>query len=955
MKQGISIVLSSILALTGCSGDANSTSSTSVQGDTQAQVEKFDQKLLLQDENREYTSLSVAVAVPKFSTKALQGKHLTKPLGTSEDITTVFLKVIDDNGVTLASDVELTYQNGAYTGEVPELPINERLNISVSAFNDSNLEIFKGDLETVLVNTDSNAVSLTMYVLNDGKDITIPRLTKIVVGESKMHFYVDDNGSTPTLDFTLLSNDNELSFVQTNETVVLEDGSYVIEVDYNASDYGTYTSDFVLENTLGGKLSTTFSTTIADTDDEGNFSVSLAPVISGIHIIRNGEDLIVDVDASDDGGVDALSYEWSFNPIYDGGSVQSFVDNRVNPATILGYNENVTGYLNIKITDTDGASSETEFTIRQNQFPDYTAPRLLSTTPNSGAIGIDVTDAITLTFDEVMGDVNENTLMITPEVAFSVASSDNKTYTLTPNETLAYDTVYVVTMTNDVTDVSDNNFNAQSISFTTQADENDQNSAPVANYTGFTTPLNQEYNASVTATDVDGDDLTFAKVSDPTHGTLSLTQNGSFSYAPTNGYTGSDTFVYKANDGKIDSNEQSVTINVGDVVEGTQLPLLLIRVEFNDFKFHNDATTWSNKIFGTSEGELNHYYDEISYGEFQFAKAIESDGVNNDGIVTVLLNENHPGDGDIEFIPRLVSAINASDSSINFSQYDKNGDAKLSKSELQVMFIVAGGEAAYGDAPAVWAHAWCIRSGTAPIVDGVAVSECGTGGYSRFGERQGDHDATIGVIAHELGHAAHGLPDLYDTSGNSRGIGLFGLMATGSWASKPGDLYAGTTPTHMSAWGKHVLGWGETIEANGTTDYSLKSNDMADFNMIKITTADPREYFLVENRSINGYDRALNIIQGAYNGGLAIWHIDENQFSNSNENHKLVDLEEMNDAGLDTRAHRGHANNLMFAGNATEFTRSTTPNSNNYSNTATGIEITNASIQGEVMTLTVKK
>lgn len=50
--------------------------------------------------------------------------------------------------------------------------------------------------------------------------------------------------------------------------------------------------------------------------------------------------------------------------------------------------------------------------------------------------------------------------------------------------------------------------------------------------------------------DPDGDVLTAALVTGPTKGTLSLFPNGSFTYAPNVGATGTDTFVYRASDGR---------------------------------------------------------------------------------------------------------------------------------------------------------------------------------------------------------------------------------------------------------------------------------------------------------------------------------------------------------------------------------------------------------------------
>src|SRR5207247_7921073 len=53
--------------------------------------------------------------------------------------------------------------------------------------------------------------------------------------------------------------------------------------------------------------------------------------------------------------------------------------------------------------------------------------------------------------------------------------------------------------------------------------------------------------------DVDGDPLTAILVSSPAHGTLSLNNDGGFTYTPALNYNGPDSFTYKANDGQADS------------------------------------------------------------------------------------------------------------------------------------------------------------------------------------------------------------------------------------------------------------------------------------------------------------------------------------------------------------------------------------------------------------------
>jgi len=56
--------------------------------------------------------------------------------------------------------------------------------------------------------------------------------------------------------------------------------------------------------------------------------------------------------------------------------------------------------------------------------------------------------------------------------------------------------------------------------------------------------------------------LTASKVSDPAHGTLTLNSDGSFTYTPTTGFTGTDTFTYKASDGTNQSAATTVTMTV---------------------------------------------------------------------------------------------------------------------------------------------------------------------------------------------------------------------------------------------------------------------------------------------------------------------------------------------------------------------------------------------------------
>ena len=71
--------------------------------------------------------------------------------------------------------------------------------------------------------------------------------------------------------------------------------------------------------------------------------------------------------------------------------------------------------------------------------------------------------------------------------------------------------------------------------------------------------------------DPDGDMIIALLVSGPANGTVNLSPDGSFTYTPNAGFVGTDTFTYKASDGKLDSNLATVTITV---TEANQPPVI---------------------------------------------------------------------------------------------------------------------------------------------------------------------------------------------------------------------------------------------------------------------------------------------------------------------------------------------------------------------------------------------
>ena len=391
--------------------------------------------------------------------------------------------------------------------------------------------------------------------------------------------------------------------------------------------------------------------------------------------------------------------------------------------------------------------------------------------------------------------------------------------------------------------------------------------------------------------------------------------------------------------------------------------LLVVRINFSDTQFQNGASVWASKIFGNSNGELNNYYKEVSNGKLQFLPATESDGVQ-DGIVDVTLSQNHPADDSSDTSYRFwnvfKNAISQIDSKVDFSSYDSNSDGTIDAQELQIVFLVSGGETSTGWNPSnsVWGLMSCYSSPTtpsAPTQDGVTLMKCSDGGdFARFGERHkafggGSHDATIGIIAHELGHAAFGLPDLYDIDGATGGIGMFGLMGAGSWARATASQKPGQTPVHMTAWSKIQAGFATPTVISATTAATLHGTDKNNYNIYQVNTSTTGEYYLVENRPNSGYDQGLHSLNNGstFAGGLLVMHVDENMADNSGNPHRLVDIEEASSPELDNTSgsNRGAVGNLFYGTNVGTLSAP-------YSG-GTAPSITSVSAPGEPMTATI--
>ena len=266
-------------------------------------------------------------------------------------------------------------------------------------------------------------------------------------------------------------------------------------------------------------------------------------------------------------------------------------------------------------------------------------------------------------------------------------------------------------------------------------------------------------------------------------------------------------------------------------------------------------------------GSVRDYYKEVSYGKLTM-----------DSIITAWVelpreeSYYHGNQGTL-----AADAVDAAEAAgFDFSQADTDGDGWVDCLDI----IHSGyGEEATGDPN----HVWSVK-GSMPSVktyDGVSMSFYHT--EPAFRGSSGTGITRIGVICHETGHF-FGLPDLYDYSSQTRGLGNWCIMAGGSW-----NGVSGTSPAHFSAWCKVFLGFAEAVPVHSEAGFSLpRAEDNAVVGMMRDGTAGG-EYFLIENRAKTGFDNTSQIYPG-----LVVYHIDSNSKNNDMGTwpHPLVKIEE---------------------------------------------------------------
>lgn len=280
-------------------------------------------------------------------------------------------------------------------------------------------------------------------------------------------------------------------------------------------------------------------------------------------------------------------------------------------------------------------------------------------------------------------------------------------------------------------------------------------------------------------------------------------------------------------------------------------------------------------------GSLNDFFLENSYGSYDVRG-----GVGGGRWFTSQYNYSRYYDGNYLLSTGGQLArenVQQVDGSIDFRQYDVNGDG-----HVDAMFMVhAGADGAdNGNVNCCWSHAipyFNYRTDDGVTIDGVTnVPE-----FAMVTESRDTTMCCIAVMCHELGHLV-GLPDLYDGTRRSWGVGYWGLMGYGAWGAGGNTPWS---PSHMEAWSKVEAGFVEPVVITRDT-FGLRVLDIETHPVAYKVWRDGVNRdtcFYLENRQRKGFDSPLP------GPGLLIWHIDPGQSAW----HNRVDLEEDSTFHLD--------------------------------------------------------
>jgi gliding motility-associated-like protein len=512
--------------------------------------------------------------------------------------------------------------------------------------------------------TDTGTVLITVVSVNDDPVITV---TPITTPED-----TPVNGAATATDV----DGDALTFSKGSDPAhgtvdVLSDGTYTYTPakDYNGDDSFTVN----VSDGNGGTATATVTVTITPVNDDP--VITAAPVTTLEDTSVNGSATATDVDG------DALTFSKVSDPSH--GTVAFNSDGTYTYTPVTDYHGDDS--FMVSVSDGNGGSASATVTITitsVNDDPILTATPVTTqedTPLNGNVTATDADgDALTITKDS---DPSHGTVVFNPD----------GTYTYTPATDYHGDDSFTVSV---------NDGNSGTATATVSITVNSVNDDPVITATPVTTPEDTPVNGNATATDVDGDVLTFSKGSDPAHGTIIVNSGGSYTYTPAQDYNGDDSFTVSVDDGNGGIATATVTVTITPVNDDPVLTATPVTtqedtpvngnvtatdVDGDALSFSKDSDPLHGTVVFNPDGTYTYTPATDYHGDDSFTVSV-SDGNGGAAITTVSITVNSIND---DPVITALPVTTAEDTSVN-------GNATATDVDGDVLTFSKGSEPSHG-------------------------------------------------------------------------------------------------------------------------------------------------------------------------------------------------------------------------------------------------------------------
>lgn len=315
---------------------------------------------------------------------------------------------------------------------------------------------------------------------------------------------------------------------------------YTPNANYNGSD------SFIVTISDGNGGTTTSRINIGVTP------VNDAPVSSNLNLTTPEDTPVSSQISGSDVDGDSLTYTVTGLPA--NGTVT------INPASgsfVYSPATNFNGSDRFVVTISDGKGGTTTSVVNIGVTPVNDVPSTSNQTLTTNE-NVPVTGAVS-GYDPD-GDTLSYTLASNPANGTLVLNPATGAFTYTPSPGFNGSDSFVVTVSDGA---------GGTATSTVTIGVNPLNDAPVAGNLNLTTDEGVPVNGAISATDADGDSLSYSVTGVPAHGSVVLNPaTGTFTYTPTAGYNGSDSFLVAISDGKGGLATSSVTIGINPVNDG---------------------------------------------------------------------------------------------------------------------------------------------------------------------------------------------------------------------------------------------------------------------------------------------------------------------------------------------------------------------------------------------------